>query len=201
MRTRKSLTIKNLPSHWRERLTPAWFGNAEFHVEVGGKASGRRIALHEFPKRNLPYAEDMGRRAVRWTVQGYIIVSPRETDYIPARNDLIAELEADGPAYLKLPTHAPMLCMCDQYRVDETRERGGIAVFDMVFVERGVPPVFDVYDATQERLSQAGNEMSEATRNWINTMVSEMSLQGLGNAMSQDAINAYLQNFTVLRNQ
>jgi hypothetical protein len=177
--------IRELPSKWREHLTEAYFGNALFHTEVGGRASGRRIALHEFPKRNENYSEDMGRRAPRITCQGYIIVSPMETDYIPARDALIAELEADGPAYLKLPTMEPELCMCDQYRCDETRERGGIAVFDMVFVRRGVPPVMDVYDATQEQLSQSGNQMSQATQSWINT---SMSGRGL---MSNNAINAF----------
>ena len=137
----------------------------------------------------------MGRRARRYTVQGYIIVSPMDTDYIPARDALIAELEADGPAYLKLPTMEPELCMCEAYRVDETRERGGIAVFDMVFIERGTPPVMDSYDATQERLSQAGNEMAAATQNWVDTMLTDQRLVGPGGAMSTDSIIAYLNNF------
>jgi prophage DNA circulation protein len=148
-----------------------------------------------FPKRNLPYSEDQGKRAVRWTVQGYIIVSPRHTDYIPARDALITELEADGPAYLKLPTFEPMLCMCDQYRVDETRERGGICVFDMIFVERGSPPVNDVYDATQERLGQSSDEMASATQGWLNTIVNDAAVQGPGGSMAMDSANAFMQIF------
>lgn len=158
------MRITDLPIDWRQRLTPASFRGAIFHVETGGRASGRRVALHEFPKRNEPYAEDMGRKAVRWSCQGYIIVSPFETDYIPARDALYTALEADGPGWLKLPTFDPMLVMVEQYKVDETREKGGIAVFDMVFVERGKPVSYDVQPDTQQQVSDAASEAQSAYR-------------------------------------
>ena len=63
---------------WRSRLMPAKFRGARFHVDTGVRESGRRIVPHEFPKRDVPYAEDMGRRAREFTVRGYIIVYPSE---------------------------------------------------------------------------------------------------------------------------
>ena len=38
---------------------------------------GRRIVMHEFPKKDIGYPEDMGRRARRFSVRGYIINLPR----------------------------------------------------------------------------------------------------------------------------
>ena len=32
-----------------------------FYVEIASKSGGRRTAFHQFPKRDTPYAEDMGR--------------------------------------------------------------------------------------------------------------------------------------------
>ena len=186
------MRITELPSGWRQRLTPASFGGAIFHVEVGGVASGRRIAVHEFPKRNVPYAEDMGRRARRWTVQGYIIVSPLHTDYIPTRDALRDQLEADGPAYLKLPTMEPELVMCDQFKMDETREKGGICVFDMVFVERGVAIVSDVSTSPREQLNAAGTEFGNAVQNWSDSFFNQGG--GVGNAV-QEAVEAYEATF------
>jgi prophage DNA circulation protein len=58
---------------WRLELLTAMFKNAPFHIESGSMASGRRVALHEYPKRDLPYAEDMGRKAVVYDITGYII--------------------------------------------------------------------------------------------------------------------------------
>lgn len=121
------------PAAWRERLRPASFRGAGFHVEVGAFAGGRRVALHEFPKRNTPYGEDMGRRARRFPVTGYIV----DTDYIPLRDQLIAALEAEGGATLVLPTSAPQTVICDGFSAIERRDRGGFVEFEMTFVEAG----------------------------------------------------------------
>ena len=125
------MNIRELPIDWRKKLTPAYFREAEFgyHVEAGGKASGRRVALHEFPKRNEPYSEDMGRKLRKWTVQGYLIIWPGNTDYIPQRDALVAALEADGPGWLKLPTFEPEFVMCEFYSCEETKQKGGYVSF------------------------------------------------------------------------
>jgi prophage DNA circulation protein len=57
--------ISNIHNPWRDVLLsqPASFRGVIFHVETGGKSSGRRTVTHEYPKRDDPYAEDMGRVA------------------------------------------------------------------------------------------------------------------------------------------
>jgi prophage DNA circulation protein len=143
------LTYPAMPYQpWREAILPASFKGAGFHVETDARVSGRRIALHEFPKRDDPYAEDMGKRAVRYAVTGYLITAPGTTrqsagtfDYRPARDRLINALESDGPGPLVHPLlpNNPLLVMCEAYTVTETRERGGMATFEMTFVEAGSP--------------------------------------------------------------
>ena len=73
-------------SPWRKDLQPASFRGAFFHVETNSKENGRRIVVHEFPKKDLPYAEDMGRRAYEFSVRGYCIVYPK--DLVGERNEL-----------------------------------------------------------------------------------------------------------------
>jgi prophage DNA circulation protein len=142
---------------WRTNWKPAMFRNARFHVDTGVRESGRRIVTHEFPKRDTPYAEDMGRRAREFTIRGYIIVYPREgeTDlqrknYIPARDKLIEALEVEGPAVLQLPLLGQMNVACTRYRITEENKLGGFCVFDMSFVEYGLAP------AEGTRSSKAG---------------------------------------------
>lgn len=132
---------------WRDQWLPARFRKAMFHIDSGSKESGRRLVVHEFPKRELPYAEDMGRRAVEWSVRGYCIVYPRDTeiplyrrDYRTPRNLLIQALEQEGYGELQLPTLPPMQVAVQRYRVTEENRYGGFCVFDMTFVEQGVPP-------------------------------------------------------------
>ena len=118
---------------WRTKWVQAQFRDAIFYVETNARASGRRVALHEYPKRSIPYAEDMGRKAINITVQGYCIgrltlrrdratregggfasgsgiateSGGRSTfpgrDYLTMKNELIVALEADGPGQLRLP--------------------------------------------------------------------------------------------------
>jgi prophage DNA circulation protein len=155
----QATTILSLQSGiaWRSSLRRASFRGARFHVDTGVRESGRRIVNHEFPKRNVPYAEDMGRKAREFTVRGYIIVYPRDTgdvlqqrNYIPARDSLILALETDGPANLQLPTLGVLNVAVTRYRITEEEKFGGYCVFDMTFTEFGQAP------ATGTRDSAAG---------------------------------------------
>ncbi|MBT1509403.1 DNA circularization N-terminal domain-containing protein [Bradyrhizobium sp. SRL28] len=134
---------------WRGKWMPARFRNAKFHVDSAVRESGRRIVPHEYPKKEVPYAEDMGRRAREFTIRGYIVVYPRDVDgddlkkkdYTIARDALIAALETDGPSELQLPLLGVMQVACTRYRITEENRAGGYCSFDMSFVEYGKAPV------------------------------------------------------------
>src|SRR5215471_13430342 len=98
------------------RLVPASFKGAVFHVEQQVRSSGRRTVEHEYPKRDLPYAEDMGRHAVRYNVTGYVI----GPNYLLEKEDLIQALESEDAGQLVDPYHGSMLMICERYAVIET---------------------------------------------------------------------------------
>jgi prophage DNA circulation protein len=140
-------TIRDVSTPWRDELLPASFDGNLFHVEAGSKENGRRIVVHEFPKKELPYAEDMGRRAIEFSVRGYCISFMFDTevplymrDYRIARDLLRDRLETEGAGTLQLPTLPPMRVVCPRYRLSEEERLGGYCVFDMQFVEFGAPP-------------------------------------------------------------
>jgi prophage DNA circulation protein len=142
-------TIKDWSgSPWRDRLAPASFRGCGFLVETTHKASGRRIVLHEYPKRDVPYAEDMGRRARRFRLNAYLI----GPNYLQPRDNLINALEAEGPGILICPTLPRMKCACEGYSLEETREKGGYCTFDMQFVEEGVPGFGVIFQAPAEQI-------------------------------------------------
>src|SRR6516165_2876225 len=139
------------PVLWRLRMRQASFKSAAFHVETQGRVSGRRTVLHEYPKLDQPYAEDLGRHVVRYQVTGYVIqrwqaragvsnVGNMDWNYDMARDRLIAALEDLGPGRLVDPYNnriGPQLFQCERYSMTESRERGGYAQFEMAFVEAG----------------------------------------------------------------
>jgi prophage DNA circulation protein len=159
---------------------PAYFRNenagggvARFHVEAGSKESGRRIVVHEFPKKDLPYSEDMGRRPMEFSVRGYCIQYPSDLatggnsllrrDYTVARNELMAHLDAEGPGILQLPLLPPMRVVCQRYRMQEEQRVGGYCSFDMSFVELGAQPFAEMNDA-REALVAASEALRERVR-------------------------------------
>lgn len=77
-------------------LLPASFRGVPFAVTDERGAIGRRGKLHEYPFRDIPYAEDLGRRARRWVVDAFVLGD----DAVPQRDALIAACEQKGPGPL-----------------------------------------------------------------------------------------------------
>jgi prophage DNA circulation protein len=100
--------------------------------------------VHEYPKRDTPYVEDMGRRARQWPVQGFII----NPDYFPLRDALIAACETKGPGVLVHPYLGQLTVICDRYAMAEDRDEGGYCTFNFDFVEAGKAASVTVDDDT-----------------------------------------------------
>ena len=159
---------------WRDQLMPASYRNALFHVETSSKENGRRIVTHQFPKKEVPYSEDMGREAKTFTVRGYCICFPYDTDvdlykrdYRKARDALIRVLEMPGPGALQLPTYpnSPIYVVVTRYRVSEEVRFGGFCVFDMSFAEFGFAPSRTQPTDPTAMLKQRAQEMRQQVMN------------------------------------
>lgn len=144
--------IKDVHNEWRDRLQPASFRGVEFHVEVSARQSGRRTVVHEYPKRDDPYSEDMGRHAIRWAVTGYIVYGDRRLreGVIKQRDALCEALERDDAGTFQHPSMYSLLVMVERYSMTESKQKGGYFEFDMQFVEAGKPVLGGVEIATRE---------------------------------------------------
>jgi prophage DNA circulation protein len=135
--------IRDIHNPWRDGLLPAQYKGSPFYVDNGSVESGRRIVEHEFPKRDTPYAEDMGQRAIRFQVRAYCIAYPRDAgglktrDYRRPRDQLKQALEKAGSGPLQLPSLKPLTVVCERYRLTEEEKYGGYCVFDISFAEAG----------------------------------------------------------------
>ena len=155
-------------SEWRDRLRPASFRGVQFHVEVGARSGGRRLAPHEYPKRDDPYTEDMGRRGRAFSVTGYLIGS----DFARGRDSLIRALEQEGPGQLVLPTGMSMRVMCGTYNSAERRERGGYVEIDMQFFEAGTQEALRESDDTQQKVKDSAEKANANTAEKANETIS-----------------------------
>lgn len=137
-----------------EKLFPASYRGVKFFVEDAEIGAGRRKQLNEYPQRDKPYIEDMGRATREYRVTGYIfgenLGTAKEKDYVVKANEMLAALEMSGPGMLLHPWHGNLdveLKELGRIRYD----RGlGRATIEMVFTEAG-----DVQFPTAQTSTQA----------------------------------------------
>lgn len=118
---------------WREALQPAAFRGASFFVDGHEAGLGRRVQLHEYPQRDKPYAEDLGRKSRTFSVDAYVL----GTDYMGRRDALLREVERSGAGQLIHPYFGSLQATCVSCKLRESTAEGGVARFALEFVEAG----------------------------------------------------------------
>ena len=119
---------------WRDNLVQASFRGVEFSVdETESPIAGRRVAVHEYPGRDEPYVEDMGRVTKRWTVEAFILGD----DYDVTRDELIEACDMEGPGELVHPYLGSLQVFCTLGSLTERTREGRMARFSLSFVEAG----------------------------------------------------------------
>ena len=158
MAWRDELTRVVLPDG--RRLIGASFRGVPFFVESAERQGGRRIVPHEFPQRDDPYVEDLGRRARAFPVEGYICGQ----DYIEQRDKLLTALEdVAGPGELVHPYYGVKRAVCARFSVQESIGDGGIARLSIEFVEapaQAIAPSEEIDPGAQVEASAAAAEVA-----------------------------------------
>jgi hypothetical protein len=184
-------TIKDLHTPWRDgMLLPAMFDGCPFYTDSGSRESGRRTVVHEYPKSDRCYAEDMGQRAVEFTVRAYFVAFVRDEnqtgvdaltttwlrrrDYRIGRDNLQMRLDRGGEGILQLPNQGrggggdplTLTVVCTRYRMTEEDRLGGYVTFEMTFIEYGQVPMplistkNVVFNAMQNGQNQITNNLT-----------------------------------------
>lgn len=117
---------------WTKTLRLASYRGVKFWVEKDQIETGRRLVIHEFPNKDKPYVEDMGRKTKLVHITGYLLSdnADREADA------LIAACERGGAAALVLPTNR-LRAHCDTCARDFQKDKLGYVAFGMDFVLDG----------------------------------------------------------------
>jgi len=118
---------------WRDELQPASFKGAAFNVNSADLQSGRRVVVHEYPQRDVPYAEDLGRQARSFTLDAFVLGA----DYLTQKNALLDACESTGPGELIHPYYGSRQVLCTSVRIREAINDGGVARFSLSFNEAG----------------------------------------------------------------
>ncbi len=91
-------------------LYEASFRGVPFHVTKVDMKAGRRTVVHEYPQRDMPYVEDLGRATRKITFTAFVVGD----DYIQQVEKLIEAIETEGPGTLVHPHLGEMRCCLEQ---------------------------------------------------------------------------------------
>lgn len=116
---------------WREQLQDASFRGVPFQIDNAPNEFARRVAVHEYPLQERAETEDLGGRAVRILLDGYVIGS----EYFTARDRLLDALNQPGPGELVHPYRGTFLVQLISCRMTESTREGGLARFQLEFIE------------------------------------------------------------------
>ncbi len=119
---------------WQDDLIPASFRGVPFKIEAHeAEAAGRRLHVHEYPGRDEPYPEDLGKKTKEFEVTAYVIGD----DYFAQRDALVDACDQPGAGALDHPYLGSRRVMCGGCKVSESTREGRMARVTMTFVDAG----------------------------------------------------------------
>lgn len=127
---------------WPEMLNQASFRGVPFAVYGGEARFGRRLALHEYPGRDKPFVEDMGRSTRRIRMTGFLVTDSLVYgggNVLAQRDLLVGAAEQSGPGALMHPTLGALkVSVPDQgLSVIERWDMGRYFEISFTFIESG----------------------------------------------------------------
>ena len=169
-------------------LQPASFRGVPFHVDGSTFEAGRRVQVHEYPQRDKPYAEDLGRATRAIAVEAFVVGE----DYIAQANALIGAAEEPGPGTLVHPWLGSMqVSLRDPARVRFDNALGR-AVISLSFVEAGELAFPSADDSTQAASQAAADDLSAAA---ADSFADTFDVADLPSFVSDFAAADFLQSF------
>lgn len=149
-------------SDWRSDITEASFRGVFFHVADATGTAGRRVATHEYPQRDEPYHEDMGREIRDITIEGWL--GGDGNSYLPALTELLDAVETAGPGTLVHPLYGELEVVCISCNHTISTAEGGICRLTLTFREAGALLFPAVGASATEAVGTASDGLQSAAR-------------------------------------
>lgn len=139
---------------WRDDLQRGSVNGIDVVFASDEAAYGRRVQLHEYPLRDKPFPEDLGRKARQYSVECFLIGA----DFNVRRDQLIDELEKPGPINLIHPHYGALrVSLVEPGRIRHSSREGGMCTVSLRFVEDGERELPAVATDTVQRLTQVAD--------------------------------------------
>jgi prophage DNA circulation protein len=180
-------------AYLKDKLRRASFRSVPFQVEDADLAAGRRVQLHEYPQRDKPYVEDIGRATRRVEVAGFVVGAT----YVEQANALLIALETAGPGELIHPWLGAMKVTVAEISRVKFDSGLGKASFDLAFVEAGELVFPGATTATDKVVRAAAATLQQKASA---AFASTFRVLGYVNRVTSAALSTYSNVLGVLAN-
>ncbi|MDO8294383.1 MAG: DNA circularization N-terminal domain-containing protein [Gallionella sp.] len=169
---------------WKDNLQPATLAGAPFEVESAELTLGRRVQTHEYPGRDKPYTEELGRAARKVSIEAFLVGD----DFMAKRDKLLAVLESGGAHELVHPWHGRMTVNVDgDCRVRHGAREGRYCAVSISLVESG-ELAFPTASASTGAQSLLGADALKTAS--IDDFMTSFSLDGMPEFGVTDAVSS-----------
>ncbi len=145
-------------SNLAEKLRNASFRGVPFFVEQADRTAGRRTQTHEYPQRDDPYIEDLGRARREFNLTAFVVGA----DYIAAADKLLEACEMAGSGTLVHPWLGSMEVTLQTPARASYSKALGQATIDMSFVEAGKLNFPAAVASTQKQVVLSADKLANA---------------------------------------
>ncbi len=143
-----------------ETLRPASFRGIRFLVDISETTGGRRNILHEYPYKDEPYTEDLGRKAREYTFDAFVIGS----DHEDRRRRLLEAIELNAtPGTLVHPLFGSIRVIPGPVRHRYDNKESRIEYFQLTFFEAGENRFPDASFDTRQAVGDAASLVQATT--------------------------------------
>jgi prophage DNA circulation protein len=144
---------------WAANLQQASWRGQPFVVKSSTVRRGRRVAVHEYPFRDVVWVEDLGRGTRTIGFTGFLIGD----DVYSQRSAMLAAAETAGPGTLVHPSLGMLQASLTDFSAGERAELGRVVEIEFSFIQTGQDqPLYPTPDVSTQDVSNAAADACDA---------------------------------------
>ncbi|CAB1402371.1 Phage tail/DNA circulation protein [Pseudomonas fluorescens] len=179
---------------WRDQMLPASFRGISFLIPQASVPVGMKVQLHEFPQRDEPYAEQMGKQARVHRLVCWIIGD----DCFERRDKFMEAVQTPGAGELVHPWLGRMQVKAGEAELTHDFKQGGMAAFAVTFYP-DIPLKFPTAKVnTQQQVVKASDSLLDSALARYKSAMAKVDQARLGLARLRNSLSGV---YTVIQQQ
>lgn len=179
---------------WRDQMLPASFRGISFLIPQASVPVGMKVQLHEFPQRDEPYAEQMGKQAQIHRLVCWIVGD----DCFERRDKFMEAVQTPGAGELVHPWLGRMQVKAGEAELTHDFKQGGMAAFAVTFYP-DIPLKFPTAKVnTQQQVVKASDSLLDSALARYKSAMAKVDQARLGLARLRNSLSGV---YTVIQQQ